>query len=304
MTTPLSGDQLDITHGSYSATVASIGASLRQLTFNGRHLIRPFDAERLRPGYSGAILAPWPNRVAGGSYEFGGETRQLGLSEASRGHALHGLVSWANFENIRHQSSQVELATTIEPQDGYPHRVRLAVIHSLDSEGLTTTLRARHLAGDAAPFGCSSHNYLVAGDGPLNSWALQIPAKTVLDVDDSLIPVASVPVAGMDRFDFREPKVIGERMLDHAFAGLAPDTDGRVRVTLTDTTGLGVEMSWQSELGWVQVHTADLPDASRTRTGLAVEPMSCAPNAFATGEGLLVLKPGAIIERSWRISAI
>jgi aldose 1-epimerase len=48
------------------------------------------------------------------------------------------------------------------------------------------------------------------------------------------------------------------------------------------------------------VFTGDpLPDVARR--SLAVEPMTCAPNAFRTGEGLLTLEPGASFTAEWGI---
>jgi aldose 1-epimerase len=45
-----------------------------------------------------------------------------------------------------------------------------------------------------------------------------------------------------------------------------------------------------------------LPDASRRRGGLGVEPMTCAPNAFASGDGLRVLEPGESFSAAWGIA--
>jgi aldose 1-epimerase len=54
----------------------------------------------------------------------------------------------------------------------------------------------------------------------------------------------------------------------------------------------------------VQVHTADRPDPSSDRVGLALEPMSCAPDAFNSGAGLVVLDPGAEHHAWWSIAAL
>ena len=43
-----------------------------------------------------------------------------------------------------------------------------------------------------------------------------------------------------------------------------------------------------------------LPDVSRR--SLAVEPMTCPPNAFRSGEGLIRLEPGASFTSSWGIA--
>jgi len=53
---------------------------------------------------------------------------------------------------------------------------------------------------------------------------------------------------------------------------------------------------------FLMVYTADaIPQASRRRRSLAIEPMTCAPNAFRSGDGLIVLQPGESWTGSWGI---
>ena len=53
---------------------------------------------------------------------------------------------------------------------------------------------------------------------------------------------------------------------------------------------------WTRATGYLQLFTGDpLPDVSRR--SLAVEPMTCPPNAFRTGEDLVRLEPGEPRER-------
>src|SRR5918993_5311176 len=66
---PLSGRRVRLRAGDYQATIASIGASLRELTWQGRNLVVPFAEDEVRPAYRGAVLAPWPNRVVDGRYQ-------------------------------------------------------------------------------------------------------------------------------------------------------------------------------------------------------------------------------------------
>ncbi len=55
---------------------------------------------------------------------------------------------------------------------------------------------------------------------------------------------------------------------------------------------------------YVQVFTGDaLPQVERRRQGLAVEPMTCPPDAFRTGEHVLRLEPGETVSHRWGISA-
>lgn len=299
-------------HG-YEAAVASVGASLRSLTFEGRDLVVPFDEDELRPAYRGTTLAPWPNRIVDGIHRFDGREHQLPLTEPNRGHALHGLLSWAHW-NVRDVSDDaVTLTATLPAQAGYPWWLVVSTTYRLDADGLTQTVRATNLSDTPAPWGTGPHPYLVAGPAVLDEWTLSLPADTVLEVTpDRLSPVALASVTvDAARFDFRDAREIGAVEIDHAYTGLIWDADGRATVTVTDPSGTGVAMSWAGECAWVQIHTADQPTGPGTpghRAGLAVEPMTCAPDAFNDDAydfdtGVVSLDPGVSHEAGWTISA-
>ncbi|MEU2204966.1 aldose 1-epimerase family protein [Microbacterium oleivorans] len=312
---PLSGTQHTLRFGPYEAVIASTGASLRVLRHDGRDLIVPFDADEVRPDYRGTTLAPWPNRIVDGTYTFDGQELVAALTEPERSHALHGLLSWADFERVSGTESAVTLGATVVPQSGYPWRVRVETTYALGEDGLTQTVRARNLSDRPAPFGTGPHPYLKAGPAPLDEWTLALPAASVLEVTpDRLSPVALHPVTDHDpeRFDRRAPRPLGDVQLDHAFTDLETDAAGTAVLRLTDPSGVGVEVTWGAECPWVQVYTGDKPDGPANpahRNGVAVEPMTCAPDAFNAASydydaGLLVLEPGAEFSASWRIAAI
>jgi aldose 1-epimerase len=302
----LSGRQLRLSVGDYRATIASIGASLRELTWQGRHLVVPFDENEVRPAYRGAILAPWPNRVVDGRYAFAGVEHQLALTEPERGHALHGLVAWQDFVVVSEELSSVTLVTTVAPQDGYPFRLGIVVTYALSEHGLTISLEAINTGPDPAPFGASIHPYLCAGPGVVDDWSLELPAASVLTVTpDRLVPREVQPVedAG-DQFDFRRSRAIADTFLDHAFTDLSPDPEGGFSARLTDRAGQGVVMRWGTTCRWLQVHTADLPAPRPSRIGLAVEPMTCPPDAFNSGRDLIVLPSGGSTLVQWHLGAL
>ncbi|GAB2844453.1 aldose 1-epimerase family protein [Microbacterium insulae] len=309
---PMSGTQHALRAGDYEAVVASVGATLRSLTFRGRDLVVPFDADEVRPSYRGATLAPWPNRVVDGRYSFGGAEYRLALTEPARGHALHGLAGWLDFECVDKGPDHVTLAAVVQPQTSYPWRLEVRTTFSLGPDGITQTVTARNDSAEAAPWGTGPHPYLVAGAGLVDDWTLELPADEVLAVtDDRLIPTELVAVDAQDpdRFDFRSPRLIGPVEIDHAYSGLVRDAAGVATVRVTVAGGSGVEMTWDAACPWVQIHTADKPDPSLSRLGLAVEPMTCAPDAFNDGNyafdtGLMSLEPGAESTASWRIAAI
>ena len=296
--TPASGTQYTISHGDYEATIASVGASLRELTFQGRNLVVPFSADEVRPKFRGATLAPWPNRIVDGKYSFGGESYQVAVTEPERGHALHGLAAWLDYALVAQSESEVTLEGVIQPESGYPWRVVVTVTNTLSDAGLATTVTATNMSSTPAPWGTGPHPYLVGGAGRVDEWTLDLPAVSVLLTTETLAPthLAAVDEAG---FDWREPRPVGDTFIDHCFTDLSTS-----RVRLTDSSGAGVEMTWGPECRWVQLHTADLPDAAASRRGLAVEPMTCPPDAFNSGTDLITLAPRTGSTAGWSIAAI
>jgi aldose 1-epimerase len=306
---PVSGVPTVLEHGPYRAEIAGVGATLRSLTHDGRDLVVPFGLDEVRPLYRGALLAPWPNRVVDGSWDDDGAERQLPLNEVERGHALHGLVQWADWasdpadEADAHRAS---LVTRLAPSDGYPYRLELRAVYELGDAGLVTTVTATNVGQGTAPYGVAPHPYLVAGEGRVDDWSLLLPAASYLEVtEERLVPTGVHGVTERDGFDFREARPVGDLFVDHAFTEIDADAEGRATVEVVDRDGRGVAMSWAvSELPWVQVHTGDRPEPELDRLGLAVEPMTCPPDAFTSGVDLVRLAPGESHTASWTIAAI
>jgi aldose 1-epimerase len=304
---PLSGAAYSLAHGDYTAEIAGVGATLRVLRHLGRDLIVPFEADEVRPAFRGAILAPWPNRVVDGRYSFEGTDYELALTEPRRHHALHGLAAWQEWSVRSSGLDFVELEHRIEAQSGYPFRIDLVVRYELGEEGLRTTISATNTGRSAAPYGTGPHPYLVAGPGFVDDWTLQLPARAVLTVTpDRLIPLdlADVELEDNGAFDFVAARQIDSTFIDHAFTELERDGDGIATVLVTTPKGSGVGISWGTECQWVQIHTADQPVPELNRLGLAVEPMTCPPDAFNTGTDLVVLDPAEQHEASWTIFAV
>ena len=65
-------------------------------------------------------------------------------------------------------------------------------------------------------------------------------------------------------------------------------------MTLSDPRSPAAVSLWMDEaFGYLMLFTGDtIADPDRRRRGLAVEPMTAAPDAFNSGDGLLVLDPG------------
>ncbi len=292
--------------GGYTAVIRGLGATVRDLSFEGRPLVVGFGAGEEMPNFRGAFVAPWPNRIADGRYFFDGVHYQLPVNEPERCTALHGLVYDIPWDRLTHNASSVTLACAVEPREGYPFELSLQARFSVGEEGLRTEVTAVNTGATRAPYGVCPHPYLVAGTSPLDDWVLELPASTVLTVTpDRLLPVARKTVGGTS-FDFRSSRALGDVRIDHAFTDLARADDGSVTVRVIDpANGTGTAMTWDASCPWVQIHTADLPQTpGSTRLGLAVEPMTCPPEAFNTGEDLVVLEPGEAHRTGWTIGSL
>jgi aldose 1-epimerase len=249
----------------------------------------------------GQVLAPWPNRLEDGSYEFDGRRHQAPLTEVPNRNAIHGLVRWSAFPATERAADRVVMAHLLRPQPGYPFTLDLRVAYALGADGLTVTMTATNAGGEPCPFGCGTHPYLTVGTAPVDPLHLHVPARTLLLADARGLPTDSAEVAGT-AFDFREPRAIGQLRLDHCYTGLERGADGRATAELRDS-GSGVRRRlWVDEtFGYLMVFSGDtLGDAARR--SVAIEPMTCPPNAFRSGEGVIRLEPGASWSGSWGIT--
>jgi aldose 1-epimerase len=290
--------------GQYTATITADGGALRELRYGHRDLIVPFAAGEPIPDYRGIIAAPWPNRIADGRYTIDGNTFQVPINETQRSCALHGLVFPLQWSLVSQEANAVRLACTLESTPGYPHNLHLDIEYRLTNDGLHSRVTAVNTGHTTAPYGVCPHPYLVAGPAPLDEWTLEIPASTFLEVsEDRLLPKNSRVVEDHE-FDFRAARPIGGIEIDHAFTDISFDDRGRARVVIHDPGGTGVGMEWDRRCSWLQIHTADKQPPLPNRLGLAVEPMTCPPDAFNSGQDLILLEPGASWKVAWKIYSI
>ena len=307
MIVPLTGLQYEIEAGRYQATVTELGAGLRELCFRGQPVIAGYRADELPPAAAGELMAPWPNRVDGGRYVFGGTGYQLALTEPARANAIHGLTRWTAWTAVRQDADAVLLRSAPHGAQGYPFCVEIEAEYRLEAgTGLQVTVSARNRGSRAAPYGTGSHPYLTVRTSSVDGCELTLPAESWLPMDDRGIPSGSPePVEGTD-YDFRRPRAIGTTRLDHALSGLSRDGDGRAWAYLAAAGGgAGSRVGLWADEGyrWLQVFTGDPLGPDRRRKAVAIEPMTCPPNAFVTADDLLVLEPGEKVTHAWGIQA-
>lgn len=297
-----SGRQHEIQSGGQRVVVAEVGAALRSYIAGGHEILDGFDADAMATAARGAPLAPWPNRLHKGQYQWDGAPLQAPLNEPEKNNALHGYTLGMNWV-ADHDDAALTMTLRLHAQEGYPFVVDLAVRYALTDGGLTVTTTARNVGSNAAPFGFGAHPYLTVGTAFVDDATLHLPARTYLPTDDNQIPTGRKPVADTP-YDFTTtPRRIGDVEMDYAFTDLARDSDGRAWLELADAAGERRVKVWaDEEFGYLEIFTGDtVPEPERRRRGLGVEPMTCPPNAFATGEDVRRIEPGEEFVCTWGI---
>lgn len=298
MTNP-TGEQYEIVAGDHRAVITEVGATLRSYTAAGNSVVRGFEADEVVRGGRGQQLLPWPNRIRDGHYLFQGTEQQLALTEPKRHNAIHGLARHVVWDLVERTEDSVTQQVRIYPQPGWPGVLEAVLIHTVSDRGLQVTVRATNIGATDVPFGYAAHPYLSVGEEQVDDVVITVPAAQYLEVDDRLLPVRLSPVDGTES-DLRSGAPLGSANLDTAYTDLTPDPDGRWRVQLS----LGdryAELWGDSTMTWIQVFTGE---QYRNRS-IAVEPMTCGPNAFNDGpthDGMLELAPGKVYLGRWGVT--
>lgn len=300
----MTGPQFEISSGEHWAAASGVGANLRGYRVGGVDVTHVHDPDALPPKSNGAVLMPWPNRIRAGRYRFDDQDLQLALTDPPTGNASHGLANWARWVVDDHRPDEIVLHCDVVPQKGWPFELRAQVSYRVDPvAGLVATLTAHNTGSHPLPFGAGSHPYLSVGRARIDDVALRVPARRRLVTDDAQIPLGSEEVAGTE-YDLRELRAIGPLRLDTGFVDLEPDPgDGargsvRVRSDDVDTT------LWWDHPTFTSVQVFTVPELSPGRAAIAIEPMTCAANAFNTGANLIRLEPGTSWTGHWGIAGL
>lgn len=294
--TPPTGSQYELSAHGYRAVVTEQGATLRLLSHDGEDLVRPFPADASPQGCQGQLLVPWPNRIRDGHYVFDGRDQQLPLTEVERRNAIHGLANWVPWSLVERSEDAVHQRVQILAQPGWPGPLEVEATHRLGPDGLEVTITATNIGDGPLPFGCAAHPYLVCGDGPVDRWQVSSPFREVLEVDDRMLPVSLGPLT--EDTDLAGA-AIGDRHLDTGFTGVEPNRrDGGWQVVVSH--GEHRRVLWgDTTMTWCQLFTPPQRDS------LAVEPMTCGPDAFNPGpthDDVIRLEPGQSTTHRWGLS--
>ncbi|MCS4484908.1 hypothetical protein NXS08_05400 [Gleimia sp. 6138-11-ORH1] len=270
-------------------------------------------------GCRSALLAPWSNRIAGASYTWQGKSTELAGAGEPMLEALHGLVLAADFTVDIHEEDYVSLSTVVRDEH-YPVPFALRADYTLsEAEGvyeLNLTLTAENLGEIPAPIGLGWHPY-IRYEGARSDAELIVEAKTRIEVDEALIPLAGAAafteLAGLEATDTQayieelSQLWIGDLSnLDTAFTDLViEETNGTVGASLFHASGARTDVvatslqPIQTGVGVLHFFTGE-PLAQRATESLAMEFCQFMTNAFNRPEceDYLQVLPGQTQEMS------
>jgi aldose 1-epimerase len=295
------GEQIAIAHGDQRAVVTEVGATLRTYVKGGLSVIEGFAGEEVPTHARGQVLYPWPNRIGDGEWTFSNRVARPTIDDVEHATASHGLIRWRPFHVEAVNQNRCVLSLLLHPTPDYPFLSEINVAYHLGSLGLTVTTTVTNRDEVPIPFGVGFHPYLAVTTPTIEGSQLEVPARAYVAVNDRQLPTGEIlPLAGNQR-DFSTRKSLSGHELDVTYTELIRDDTGLTTATLEDATGAEIELSVDRNFPYLQVYTGDHLEKGRRRTSVAIEPMTCPPDALRSGKDVVVLEPGQHWAGSWRL---
>ncbi|WP_020499017.1 aldose 1-epimerase family protein [Sciscionella marina] len=293
------GEQYEISAAGARAIITERGATLRYYESGGAPYTETFAEDAEPPLACGNILVPWPNRTAKASWTYEGTPKQLAVTEQERGNAIHGLARKRVWQVLDRETGAITLGVDIPEGEGWPVALRTEVSYRLTGDGLGVSHLVRNAGNARVPFGLGTHPYVRAGNRDNDECVLEMPVSRWLPLNrETMIPSGipeNVPAIG----GATAGEIRANRPLDASFTGIEFGTDGRAHYRLVHPDGDGVELWAGPEFPWVQAFTP--PEFDGRPGAVAIEPMTCPPDALNSGDDLIWLAPGAEWRGEWGI---
>lgn len=248
---------------------------------------------------SGAHLFPFPNRLANGTYSLDGKSHHLKTRRQTEyGHGLHGYLLdtplTITARTVTENHALIELVyKQTTPLDGYPFLFSFTLTYTLSSNGLTIQTKVTNNGITDMPFGLGSHPYICTGT-TVNKMSLKKEATVLIEVDAELLPTGKrLPC---DKFIDLTP--IENTPFDTGYS--FPERSERAITAIYDPVKDVEIQVWQENhedaYRYVQLY---IPEH---RQCIAIEPMTCPPNALNTKESLIYLAPNSVYQVAFGIS--
>jgi aldose 1-epimerase len=288
--------------GFATVTIAEVAAALRAFEVDGLDIVQRYPDDAPPSLGAGMVMAPWPNRIDAGRWNYESQTQQLAISEPKFNNALHGLLAYTPYAIESRTESSITLVATIFANPGYPFVVRTSARYSIGHDGLTVRHTATNIGAKPAPVAFGTHGYFKIGDVPTADLTLTCSAHTRYTTDSRLLPTGQEEVSG--QFDLRAGRRVGEVDLDDCYTDQAI-VDGHHHIVLAAHDGRQVEVWTDENFGHVVLLTTDqfISEVGQPTLAVAIEPQTAAADCLNNGIGLKWLEPGDSWSPEWGVTA-
>lgn len=239
-------------------------------------------------GYHGSKLIPFPNRLFEATYHFEAQKHVCEVSRPQEGHAIHGLWHSQKMEVVKLKNTQKKATLHLLYRYkgdalGYPFKCSVLYKYRLSDTGFRLTTEVVNEGKTAMPFGDGWHPYFSLETDTIDELEMTLPPVRLLATTDRNVPTGEL----VSFLDFFQASSLKNVQLDHGFKLL--QNKGRAETILRNPTTNNALCIWQEagdkSYDYLQVYTP------ANRKTIAIEPMTCAADAFNNGLGTVVISP-------------
>lgn len=279
--------------GDYSCEIlANYGAALQSYQYKGLECIAGYEHEDEleAQAYKGVVLAPFPNRVEKANYTFENTAYVLPINRAKEGLALHGFLYNKVFQVENQTENCVQLNYHyMGDVVGFPFPFQLNIFYFLTKEGALHIKTAVLNTGKLPlPFGTGWHPYFQLGE-TIDALQLDFPACQQMELLPNLIPTGKL-------LPFLEKSTLLHLKECHWDDCFYFEKEQEAKFVLKSAQ-LDLHIENESGYPYFQIFTP------KDRKSIAIEPMSCAPNAFNNKLGIAEIAPVSQQVFSYKIFA-
>lgn len=271
---------LELHHqGQYLSIDPLMGAAITELSLSIKGKSRTVISPQEGYHYQSSLLFPFPNRLAGGRFEFEGKAYQFPLNDFGRPNALHGMLHDRKFELQSENEDQIVLVNKYDGELAYfPFPFKIELAYKLVPGGLSVTAEILNTGPTSMPCVFGWHPYFNLSKGS-DLGKLQLSGVDLIEVNENMIPSGKrTPFKTLET-----PTNVSELNLDNCFLFVENANRYSTQLIYPDSSVLEI---WQDENHpYIQIYT---PEDRRT---IAIEPMTGNIDALNNREGLSVIEP-------------
>lgn len=274
----------------YSIIYPNLGASIQKLRSHSIEIIDGIEnsdagLNRYKNSYNSSFLFPFPGRVPKGKYSFNNVDYVLDCNETDANNSLHGHIHNKIFsfqpQKISEKKAIVKFTYSDTGASGFPFSYHIEITYTFIHKKLIIEFTVSNNSNTEFPFGIGWHPYFKTTD--LSKSLLGFQSEHQFLLNENLVPERKIPI------NYTTPLLVKEALLDDCFIIKKSEVSFK-----TQEYHMKLDFSSKPSNSFLQVYTPP------SRSGIAIEPMTCVGNCFNNKIGLQILEPNNTY--NWQIN--